>query len=231
METIYSDGTYLNKNPTWHEEDSSWKAGQIFRILKNNNVKLSTICEVGCGGGGIIKCLSEDYVSEAKLSGYEISAQAFEICKKKEGGNVSFFLKDVFEEKETFFDVIMAIDVFEHIEDYFGFLRKLRKKGEHKVFHIPLDLSVQTVLRSTPILAGRESVGHIHYFTKETALATLRDAGYEIVDYFYTAGSVDLPSRNWKVWLLKLPRRLFFKIHQDFSVRVLGGYSLLVLAK
>ena len=79
----------------------------------------------------------------------------------------------------------MAIDVFEHVEDYFGFLRKLREKAEYKIFHIPLDLSVQTVLRSSPIIKGRKSVGHIHYFTKETALETLKDTGYEIIDYFY----------------------------------------------
>ena len=31
--------------------------------------------------------------------------------------------------------------------------------------------------------------------------------------------------------LLKLPRALFFAIHKDMAVRVLGGYSLLVLAR
>jgi 2-polyprenyl-3-methyl-5-hydroxy-6-metoxy-1,4-benzoquinol methylase len=60
-------------------------------------------------------------------------------------------LKDFLEEKDTYFDVVMAIDVFEHVEDYLGFIRRLRVKGEYKVFHIPLDLSVQTVLRVSPI--------------------------------------------------------------------------------
>ena len=34
--------------------------------------------------------------------------------------------------------------VLEHLEDYFGFLRKLKTRATYKVFHIPLDLSVQT---------------------------------------------------------------------------------------
>ncbi|MDX9745689.1 MAG: hypothetical protein WCX84_00020 [Syntrophales bacterium] len=96
------------------------------------------------------------------------------------------------------FDIVMAIDVFEHVEDCFGFLRKLKEKAEYKIFHIPLDLSVQTVLRSFPIIHGRKSVGHIHYFTKETALETLKDTGYLIIDYFYTGGSLELPNRGWK---------------------------------
>lgn len=229
--TVYEDGTYLDNNPTWHEDDSLWKAKQIKKILRKNNVDPSTICEVGCGAGEILNCLANDYSSNVIFSGYEISPQAFEICKKKEKQNLHFFLKDLLDEKDVSFDVIMAIDVLEHVDDYLGFLHRFQAKGEYKVFHIPLDLSVQTVLRSSPILKGRESVGHIHYFTKETALATLKDTGYEVVDYFYTHGSLELPNRGWKAKIMKLPRKLLFSVHQDLTVRILGGFSLLVLAK
>jgi hypothetical protein len=125
----------------------------------------------------------------------------------------------------------MAIDVIEHVDDLFGFLRKFQAKGKYKVFHIPLDLSVQTVLRSSPIFKVRSLVGHIHYFTKETALAALNDTGYKVVDYFYTKVSFELPNRGWKANLLNLPRKLFFPICKDLTVRIFGGFSLLVLAK
>lgn len=229
--TIYDDGTYLRKNPTWHEEDSPWKARQVVKILNKNHIDPSTVCEIGCGAGGILDCLANHYETNVLFSGYEISRQAFELCQAKEKQNLHFFLGDLLEEGVSSFDVVMAIDVFEHVEDYLGFLRKLRTKGAYKVFHIPLDLSVQTVLRSSPILRLRTSVGHIHYFTKETALATLSDTGYEVVDYFYTKGSFELPNRGWKANLLRLPRKLLFSIQPDLTVRTLGGFSLLVLAK
>lgn len=228
---IYTDGSYLESNPTWHEEDSLWKAQQIAKILRANNINPLTICEVGCGAGEILKCLKMEISGTAMFSGYEISPQAFEICRKKETQNLKFHLKDLLDERKSNFDVVMAIDVFEHIEDYFGFLRKLRTKGTYKIFHIPLDLSVQTVMRSSPILKDRKSFGHIHYFTKETALATLKDTGYKVVDYYYTRGSLELPRQGWKTNLLNLPRRLFFLMHQDWTVRILGRFSLLVLAK
>ena len=76
----------------------------------------------------------------------------------------------------------------------------------------------------------REEVGHLHYFTKETALATLRDAGYEIVDWCYTPGAL-LNPRSLKAKLVSLPRKLLSALNQDLTSRVLGGYSLLVLAK
>jgi len=135
------------------------------------------------------------------------------------------------EENERAFDIVLAIDVFEHIEDYLGFLRKLRDKGTYKIFHIPLDLSVQAVWRRTPIRRAREQMGHLHFFTKETALAALETAGYNVLDWFYTAGSLEAPTRRWTARVLAVPRKLLFALHQDAAARWLGGFSLLVLAQ
>ena len=48
--------------------------------------------------------------------------------------------------------------------------REIKPKSLYKIYHIPLDLSVQTALRSGPIIKARVSTGHIHYFTKEIAI-------------------------------------------------------------
>jgi hypothetical protein len=230
-EIIYEDGTYLAKNRTWHVGDSAWKAKHVRTILERNKIAPSTLCEVGCGAGEILKCVADSYGQNVSFSGYEVSPQAFEMCKERERRNLHYFLLNLLEERECFFDVVMALDVFEHIEDYIGFIRELRSKAEYKIFHIPLDLSVQTVLRGSPISAVRERYGHIHYFTKDIALAALQATGYEVIDHFYTAGNLELPNLDWKKRLIKLPRRLFFALHQDLAVRILGGFSLLVLAK
>ncbi|WP_299410360.1 class I SAM-dependent methyltransferase [Acaryochloris sp. IP29b_bin.148] len=231
MVQIYENGTYLKDHPSWHEEDSPWKAKNIHKIIEKNFLTPTKICDIGCGTGEILKQLSEQYGSDKKFVGYEISPQAYELCNKKTKNNLSFRLLDLVNHSDEYFDVVMAIDVFEHIEDYFSFLRKIKNKGEYKIFHIPLDLSVQTVLRSSPISRKRTTAGHIHYFTKETALESLKHTGYQIIDYVYTGSYLELPSRSWKTTLMKFPRKLAFSINQDLAVRLLGGYSLLVLAK
>jgi hypothetical protein len=99
-----------------------------------------------------------------------------------------------------------------------------------KIFHFPLDLSVQAVLRKRGLLKRRELYGHIHYFTKETALASVNEAGYELVDYFYTPRCLEL-AKDTIQKIARLPRMICFSIHQDLTVRILGGYSLLVLAR
>jgi cyclopropane fatty-acyl-phospholipid synthase-like methyltransferase len=228
---IYENGTYLENNPTWHQEDSPWKAEQIKKIIEKNLLDPGNICEIGCGAGEILNQLSEKYGDGKKFYGYEISPQAFELCSKKSKPNLIFKHLDLFDENPIKYDIVMAIDVFEHVEDYFGFLRKLKEKAEYKIFHIPLELTVLAVLRSPYFVKSRKLFGHLHYFTKETAFETLKDAGYNIIDYFYTGGSIELPNRGWKENLLKIPRKMAFAVNRDFAVRLLGGYSLLVLTK
>ena len=231
MKAIYTDGTYLRNNPTWHEEESAWKANLVAKMLNKNGVSPSAVCDVGCGAGGVIESLAAILSGETVFYGYEISPQAFEICRKKETERLHFFLGDVLEQPQQTFDVILALDVFEHVPDYLGFLSKLREKAALKVFHIPLDLSVQWVLLSRPLLHVRTSFGHLHYFSKETALATLNESGYQILDHVYTGITTELPTRDWKGAFMRVVRKASFSVHQDLTVRILGGYSLLVLAR
>jgi hypothetical protein len=230
MDITYRDGTYDSANPTWHVEDSPWKARQIETILRRNDIPANTVCEVGCGAGEILVQLQRTFPS-SQFFGYDISPQAFSLSQSRANARLQFHLKDLLAEQNAHFDVVLAIDVFEHIEDYLDFLKRLRARGTFKVFHVPLDLSVQSLLRVAPILRDRKSVGHLHYFFKETAIETLQDCGYEIIDYLYTPRRLELPDLPLSAQLLKFPRQLLFGINADFAVRTLGKYSLLVLAR
>ena len=231
LDEIYKNGTYFKNNPTWDVEESPWKAKQIMRMMERNDIAPRTICEVGCGAGGILAALQRNMDKACVFWGYEISPQAFEICKKKENDRLHFKVTDILSERDIFFDLILLIDVLEHLEDYFHFLREIKRKSTYKIFHIPLDISVQSVFRQDRILRNREGSGHLHYFTKDTAMRVLKDAGYEIIDFFYTAQNIELPVKTLKSRLAKWPRKMFFAINKDLAVRLLGGYSLLVLAK
>lgn len=227
---LYIEGEYLERNKTWHVEDSPWKAEQILRMLRKNSIQPKIVCEVGCGAGEIMSQLHQCLPRSVEFHGYDISPQAFRLAKTREKDRLTFHQEDILE-KDISCDVLMAIDVIEHVEDYYSFLRKLKSKAEYKIVHVPLDLSVQTLLRMKPLVALRRNVGHIHFFVKQTALASLQEAGYEIIDYFYTAAALERPRKSFKASLMTLPRRLMFALNQELTVRVLGGYSLLVLAR
>ena len=229
--TIYETGEYLAHNESWHTEDSPWKARDILRILQKNLIEAETVCEVGCGAGEILRQMSYQLPNDTQFHGYEISPQAYEMTKERASDRLHFYLKDLLEEDPSVtYDVVMAIDVFEHVEDDFGFVRRLRERGSYQIYHIPLDISVNGILQDK-FMYGRKTVGHIHYYTKETALALLQDTGHQIVDYFYTPDSLELPRKTLKSKIAKYPRKLMYRIKPDLTVKLFGGFSLLVLTR
>lgn len=229
-ETIYQSGEYLDNNPDWHATDAPFKARWIATLLDRNHVSPHHVVEIGTGSGEILAQLSHRY-REARFEGYDISPQAPAIAGSRRGDRLQFHHADYLRAETARPDVLMAIDVFEHVEDYMAFLRAMRPRGDWKVFHIPLDLLVQGLLRGKGLMHARQHIGHLHYFYKDTALATLKDCGYEVVDWFYTHGAETLPDRALRTRLFNVPRRLLRAVNEDFAVRLMGGASIMVLAR
>ena len=229
---IYTDGEYLRRNPSWDEEDSPWKAEQIRRMICRKNLSYRSVCEVGCGAGGIIQQLFLILPEDVVFDGYEISPQAYEIAKQKEGERLRFHLGDFLTAETEPYDILLVIDVFEHVPDYMGFVQGCGSKAKYKIYHIPLDVHVSSVLRAS-LTNARDSVGHLHYFTAETALATLKDAGQKILDVCYTDGGIALQRvhPSTKRMLANIPRRILSKLSVPLAAKLLGGYSLLVLTE
>ena len=78
----------------------------------------------------------------------------------------------------------------------------------------------------------RQSVGHLHYFSKEMVEWMLKDTGYEIADWFYTKAEIDLEKpKSLKSFLKKYLRRFSYAINKDLSAHLWGGYSMMIYAK
>jgi SAM-dependent methyltransferase len=234
---LYQNGEYLEKtNMSWHSEDAPWKAMQIAKMLDRNKLSPNCVVEIGCGSGKILEELARKPAFENVLfEGFDISPQAIEICKKLQNEHCSFYCEDLLNcsrNAEREIDILLAIDVFEHVPDYLGFLEKCKPLAKYKIYHIPLDIHVSSVLRGSFVNA-RYSVGHLHYFSEESALATLKDTGHEIVDYFFTNGAFGLFKQHpsMKRAIANAPRWAVSMVSERLSARLLGGYSLLVLAK
>jgi 2-polyprenyl-3-methyl-5-hydroxy-6-metoxy-1,4-benzoquinol methylase len=230
-ESLYLDGEYLKNHPNWHVEDSQWKAEKIKKILAKNNISPTTVCEIGCGAGEILNQMYSSSPASSSFVGYDISENAIELAKHRTKDRLRFIKEDLLLDDAARFDLLLIIDVFEHVEDYIGFLRKCREKAEYKIFHIPLDMTVQKIIRTEVLKDARQNVGHLHYFTKETALATLVDSGYQIVDSFYTPWGFELAQKTLLKKIFQLPFKIFYNINPDLAVRIMGGSSLIVLAK
>ena len=226
------NSAYLKKNPTWHVEGSPWKTSKIIELMNRNNLHPKTVAEIGCGAGEILNQLHQRLEDKTILfSGYEISPDAYELSKQRTKDRLVFFQEDLLASSKTF-DLLLLIDVFEHVEDYIGFIRKASNKGTYKIYHIPLDISFFYLFKNQ-LMVERNAVGHLHYFTKDTALATLTDTGQKIIDWFYTKHSLELYNKNltFKGKVMNFLRRLTYKYNPDLAVKLYGGFSLIVLTE
>lgn len=229
---IYIDGTYYKNNPDWGIKDAKWKADVISKLLRKNNLIPHEIIDVGCGAGGILERLSQDIGNKAQLSGYDISPQAIALSKNCESERLHFYNEDISRNKSIHTELLLMIDVLEHVTDYYGFLDDLKTKSNHFVFHIPLDLCCRSILKPHILLQQRDAVGHIHYFSKEMVLWALKDKGYRIIDWIYTKPLIDVyPPDSFKRRIKKILRNLSFSINKDLSAKLWGGYSMMILAK
>jgi SAM-dependent methyltransferase len=231
MESRYFDSRYLEENPDWDRTDAPWKASQVLSMLSENQIEPSSICEIGCGSGDILVNLLKSLPS-VSMTGFDISPQVVPFWEEhKEVNQVEFHLGDFHKINDSRYDLILMLDVLEHIPDPFSFLESYRLCSDYFIFHIPLDLSASSVARGNPLLRSRCQVGHLHYYTKDLALATLEDTGYEIINWRYTGAYLNAPNRTLKTQLASIPRRLLCSFNKDLGVRILGGETLIVLAK
>lgn len=230
IEELYVSEDYLARNPTWDMEDSHWKAERVTTILNDTGIRPGKICEVGCGAGRILAALADAY-PQATLAGYDIAPAAARFWADVDAMRIKLNVGDFFVMDKDRYDVILLLDVLEHVADPHAFLRGLRGRSDYLVVHFPLDLSALSVLRETPLLRVRRKVGHIHYFTKSLALELMDECGFEVIDHRYTGAAFSVPQATLKTRLAQIPRRLLAAINRDFGARLLGGETLMVLAK
>jgi hypothetical protein len=221
------NGKYFRNNPTWHVEYSPWKAENIYRFLQRKQLNPQTISEVGCGAGEVLRQLQLKMDPTCRFWGYDVAPPAIQMAKERENERLRFELADFPAIETPRSDLLLILEVVDHVEDYLGFLRSLKNRADLKIFSFSLDISMQSALRPGVLLRRREVHGHLHHFNKDTALAVIRDTGYEILDHFYP------PTFPYST-LAKLAnpiRKMAFTVNQDLTARMFGGYSLLILAR
>jgi SAM-dependent methyltransferase len=223
----YSNGSYLKHNSDWHQEDSPYKAGLVLKALEQSDVKFNNCADVGCGAGLVASILAKKF-RDKQFIGFDTSKDVAPFWTKNEADNLTFSLTDIVDVQQRF-DLVLCLDVFEHVDDYIGFLKALRERGSRFIFNIPLDMNVAKLLTGG-LRYVREEVGHLHYFSTYSAIETLKYAGYTIDCSFLSAMFRQTTPRNVRQAIMLAPRLLTSVLGDTLSALLTGGYSLVVLA-
>jgi SAM-dependent methyltransferase len=228
-ENRYLDGEYLATNPTWGEEDSAWKARMIHRLWRRSGLAVpGSVAEIGCGAGGILAGLRAGFPDSVRFDGFDIAPAAIELAQQHAAARLAYHCEDLTGSGRTF-DALLCIDVFEHVENPFEFLRAIKRIAPIVVFNIPLEMHLAGVLINHQLWTRRH-YGHLHFYTAAVAFETLQECGYSVISHSYISRLMDLP-RSRSEYLFWLPRKLLSLLSQEWSARILGGTSLLVIAK
>ena len=231
MQSIYTDGSYLKSNPGWHQQDGAWKLGHVQRALAQAGLHPSTVCEVGCGAGELLKTWARQR-PDMQFVGCDISPQAYALCTRKAPANVRFYLGELPEEKG--FDAVMAIDVLEHVPEPTVLVNNLKQISDILVLHIPLDLSFRTLIKPEILEEERQTVGHIHFYTAAYVKRFLQGQGYEIISWHYTNKYVErppqLPRLRSRVGMF-IRRLAHYGLPRAWAAWWVGGYSVMLVAR
>jgi ubiquinone/menaquinone biosynthesis C-methylase UbiE len=223
-------GEYRQKIPHWHTDDSNWKAKGILKMLERNGLAPQRIGEVGCGTGEVLRQLQTHMDPSCMFMGYDIASDAIAMSSTRQNDRLICQVGDVTRDANAEFDMLLVLDVLEHQENYFSFLRDIKHLAPYKLFHTVLDLSAQAVVRGNVLTRCRRELSDLHFFTKDLIFEALGGENYEIVDWFY-ASPRRYRASTLAATLRELPRTVCFAVHQDLAVRLLGGHTLFVLAR
>ena len=233
MENRYTDGTYLRENPGWHGEDAPWKLAHVLRALSQAGVleRVHRVCDVGCGSGDLLKTWARQR-PDMHFTGCDISPQAHALCVKDAPSNVRFVHGSQTEGAP--FDLVMAVDVLEHVPDMDPFLEFLHTQADLLLLHVPLDLSFRSVLKPEILEQERRTVGHLHFFTGPYLRRFLAQRNYEVLSWHYTNKYVERPPVLMSVrskigmWIRRLAH---YGLPRAWAAWLVGGYSVMLVAR
>jgi len=225
---IYSDGTYISSNPSLHAEDSEYKMTYVAKLLEKASWEGSCIklLDIGGGAGLLGKFVCEWFVNR----GYNVSAHALdlsqdmlEIQKTNNPYIEKTYIGDISQLGEAFFDLVLMVDVIEHIENCEQFAHNLNNYTKYIIYNIPIEINLIDSLRNI-VMKKRyyqiqtESLGHIHFFSANTATSFIR--GHHDVKFAVFA--------EYALYILCSPYRDYIEQRKRFIRKVELVFSVLL---
>ncbi|MDZ8052245.1 MAG: class I SAM-dependent methyltransferase [Aulosira sp. ZfuVER01] len=182
---LYTSGEYGLRHRDWHLDDATYKVRDIMPALKaaiaSINSDVLRIADVGAGVGGVVvetvKQLTQNYQNLAvDAVGFEISPYAVKAGREL-FPNLDLHQK-FFESSDGPFDVVLFIDVLEHLENPWEMLRIARDNSRYIIVRQPL-LDNFSTFRHNNYSNQRETWGHIGYFNYYSFMDMTKATGWQ----------------------------------------------------
>lgn len=143
------------------------------RNLRNiiKDIKFESVLDVGCGTGSLLEIIL-NINPAAQLSGIDLSDQSIKICKEKFNSD-NFWVMDCSREySNQQFDLILCVDVIEHVKNDQDFLNNLSKMANKSIIIVTLEGR----MRKNEI-----SIGHYRNYARGDLEKMATQAGLKVV--------------------------------------------------
>lgn len=144
----------------------------LLKLIATLDVK--TVLDVGCGSGENLAGLAES-IPNLTLTGIDFSSEALALAAKRAPGAKLRQLDAQNECLDERFDLVMSIQVIEHVADDVGALRNMGRMSKQWV--------LVTTMRGRMRPSERD-IGHLRNYSDEELRAKAGSAGLEVVDIF-----------------------------------------------
>jgi len=208
--------------------DTSWKVQSLLTVIPNE--KFSSVLEVGCGGGLVLKGVSE-IVNADKRIGIDIATSMLTIAQRECLGGL--FVRGDAEQlpfKNGSIDLVILSDILEHIYYPDRLLREALRVGKYIAIKFPLEKCAVLILfemvTRKKIHGAEHKAGHLYAWGQRDVFSLLNGAGLKLLKHklveppeeirYYNAGErfSELPfGRRFAMFLektsFKISRRIY----------------------
>ena len=141
----------------------------------------NNILDIGCGTGDLLTIPISQYFKETKVYGFDSDNTSIEIATRNNSYKNLYFLKDINIIKDSKFNVVIASEVIEHVEDPHQFLLDLRSYIDYSSKSRIFITLPNTIIESQ--IDTLANSPHLNFFSFSEISKLFHDAGLEIIKY------------------------------------------------
>ncbi len=206
MSDIYNDQSYVANNPQLHREDSAFKFEQIAGLLEQIQIHENRIKILDVGGGaGVLGGMAAEYFTGkgvgVEFVALDLSAEMLGVQAQSNPHIVRIWNCSVVDCPEKEFDLVLMIDVIEHIQNKDMAANRLNEIGKNVIYNIPIQINVVDLLRNAVnrgLYYSEQTrlIGHVHFFSYASARRFVDRHHHRIVSSFKPYCVLMLGSRD-----------------------------------
>lgn len=191
---IYNDNSYIRNNPSLHSEDSEFKFQNILSFLRSIEIENDKIkiLDVGGGAGLVGKMVMEYFIKkniEVIFHSLDLSEEMLKIQKKNNPKIQKLINLPIEECRESNYDLILMIDVIEHIPRKNLAANRLNKLSRYLIYNIPIEINLFDYLKNISLMFRyyknqTKTLGHVHFFSFRKASNFLKKH-HEIIEIYF----------------------------------------------